>query len=259
MDKQSPCCIALLLALSGILWPAETRAPYLKQALVSQTRKTVHVSANAPRPLEQTLNALQEKYGWQLSYEDPRYIFKLDLAEVSDVALRLGGPTQVPRGGLFNIKFAIPSNGLPDAEKTLHQIVDAYNRSDNPGRFELRSIGEKNFDLVGVFANDKQGHLARQEVLLDLPITIPVMQRSVSDVVALICQKVSELSHITVNLGVYSRRLDHVTATIGGTEVPARTLLVNALASTGRKVYWRMFFDPGSQSYFLNLHSLKKE
>ena len=111
---------------------------------------------------------------------------------------------------------------------------------------------------MGISARDKQGRLSRQEILLDLPITIPVLQRSASDTIALICGKIAEESHIDVNLGVYPRRLlDFPKVTVGGSASPARTLLDSTLASTGHKIYWRMLFDPDSKTYFLDLHSVK--
>jgi len=261
MDKRSLCCLAVLAISNGLVQGEHGQSPPPKQALISQTGPTVHLSANAPRPLEQALDALQQKYGWEVDYEDPQYISELDVAEVPDPQFRAPHPegrTRVPSGGAFNVDLAIGLNALPDEEKILSVIIDSYNRSKNPGQFELRRIAQQNFDIVGVSTLDKQGRLSRQEVLLDLPITVPVLQRSASDTIALICERIAERSHINVNLGIYPRRLlDFPKVTVGGTASPARTLLASTLASTGRKIYWRMLFDPDSKTYFLNLHSVR--
>ena len=257
MSKWSLCCLAVLAISNGPLQGGHGQSSPLKQALISQTGPTVHLSANAPRPLQQALDALQQRYGWQVDYEDPQYISEVDVVEVPDPS-HPEGRTRVPSGGAFNVDFVIGPSALPEEEKALSVIIDSYNRSKNPGQFELRKIAEQNFDVVGISAHDRQGRLSRQEVFLDLPITIPILQRSASDTIALICEKIAERSHISVNLGIYPRRLlDFPKVTVGGTASPARTLLTSALASTGRKLYWRLLFDPDSKTYFLNLHSVR--
>ncbi len=45
----------------------------LKKPLIYQIGTTVHINAYGPRPLLQTVEALQEKYGWLVDYEDPHY------------------------------------------------------------------------------------------------------------------------------------------------------------------------------------------
>jgi hypothetical protein len=257
MDKCSICFLTLFAISNGLLQAAQNQSSSLKQAAISQTGATVHLSANAPRPLEQALDALQQKYGWQIDYEDPQYISDSDIAQVPD-ASHPEHRTRMPNGGAFSVDFMIGPNGSPDEEKILGIVIDSYNRSNNPGRFELLKIVEENFDVVGISARDQQNHLSRQGVLLDLPITIPVVQRNVSDTIALICQKITERSHIKVDLGVYPRSLlDFTQGTVGGTALPARTLLASTLAVAGRKFYWRMLFDPDSKTYFLNLHYVK--
>jgi hypothetical protein len=258
MDKGSICCLAVLAISSSLL---HGQSSSRKQALISQNGQSVYLSANAPRPLEQALDALQQEYGWQVDYEDPQYLSALDVVEVPEPDSRASPPegrTREPNGGAFDVDFAIGPNTTPNEEKTLGVIIDSYNRSKNPGRFELRTAAEQSLDIVGVSAHDQHGRLSRQAVLLDLPITVPVRQRSGSDTIALICKTLAERSHMDVNLGIYPRHLlDYTQVTVGGTKSPARTLLSSTLASTGRKLYWRLLFDPDSKTYFLNLHSVK--
>jgi len=259
MNKRSVCGL-VLFAISNSLLQGDQNS-FLKQALISEAGLRVHLSANAPRPLEQALDALQQKYGWQIDYEDPQYISGLDVVELP--VHQLSAPSaevrsRAPGGGAFDVDFTAGPNASPDEETTLTVIMDSYNRSKNPGRFELRKTAEQNFDVIGISAHDQQGRLSRQDVLLDLPITVPLIQRSASDTIALICEKLAEGSHINVNLGVYpTRLLDFPKVKVGGTAAPARTLLASTLASASRKIYWRMLFDPDTKTYFLNLHSVK--
>lgn len=43
---------------------------------------------------------------------------------------------------------------------------------------------------------------------------------------------------------------------VGGSRVPARTLLSLTLASMGEKLYWRLIYDAASKSYELSIRSL---
>jgi hypothetical protein len=85
----------------------------------------VHVTANSPRPLLQTLDALHRTYGWLAGYEDPRYESRRDVVDV----MNNGSRVEVPAGEEFSVEF--PANA-PDQEKTLRLIVDAYNQTKNP-------------------------------------------------------------------------------------------------------------------------------
>lgn len=46
---------------------------YLPKAGVSYSGEDVIVSASDPRPLEQAITSVSEKYGWIIDYEDPVY------------------------------------------------------------------------------------------------------------------------------------------------------------------------------------------
>jgi len=236
MEEQFLLHLAVLVIL---LIPLCGQTSPVKQTLISKAGSTGYVSATDPRPLEQALDALQKKYGWGIDYEDPPYT------------------SQSGSGGTLNAEFALIPNTPPDQEKTLRAIIDSYNQSKNPGRFELRTIASRGFDVVGISANDKHGHLSQQEVSLDSPVTIPVAPRSASETIALICEKIAQRSAVNIHLGVYPRNvLDYTSVTVGGNASPARTLLTSTLAATSHKIYWRMLFDPNSNSYYLNLHSV---
>jgi hypothetical protein len=251
-------CLSLLAASYSLSQTTPVAKSYLREATISESAGTVHVVANSPRPLAQTLEALQQKYGWVAGYEDPQFISKLDLAAAEDPGSgvpKSNPPTRLPAGGLFNVDFPAAS---PDEAKTLQLVVDAYNRSDNPGRFELRTNKQGAFFVVGTQARDATGHLSPQRVVLDAPITLAAQQRSVTDTVNTICQKLAVSRGIKITLGVFPRTLMASSmATVGGAKMPARDLLFQALSSTHHTLYWQLLFDPASKGYFLNIHSVK--
>jgi hypothetical protein len=248
-----------LLAMSPVLSQTahETRS-YLKQAAISETAGTVHVVANSPRPLLQILDALREKYGWAANYEDPQFVSKLDLVETGGPGNHVPDPNlppRVPGGGAFSVEFPAAA---PDEEKVLQLVVDSYNRSDNPGRFELRKSKTGDFFVVGAQAHDARGQISHQQVLFDVPITVVAKARTMGETVELICQKIHAGGGVAVTVGVSPRSLMVGTqVTVGGTKVSARDLLLQTLTSTGRKLYWRLLFDPQSKGYYLDIHLIR--
>jgi len=228
---------------------AEKASPYLKRADVSQTADGVRITANSPRPLEQTLQALQQKYGWVVNYEDPQFSSHLDFVDSPSEQ------AQVPAGGNFTVEFPAAA---PDEEKTLRLVVDAYNQSKNPGRFEVRHGAPAGFYIVGTAAHDEKGAISQQKVLLDFPVTLPTRERTIVETIDLICQQIAAQSHTAVTLGIFPRTfLSHTPVKVGGTKVPARELLLQSLAAAHHTLYWRLLFDPGSKGYFLSIHSVK--
>ncbi len=238
---------------------------YLKQATISESGGTIRLVANDSRPLAQALEALQQKYGWRVNYEDPQYISKLDVIEPKgpqDKSSQPGGQRRVPGGGNFVVEFSVAPapNAIPDEQKTLQMLVDAYNKSGNPGRFELRKDKDRQegvFDVVGTAAHDSQGKIAPQQVLLDSPVTIPAQERTFSDTVDLICQTIEDKTHVKITLGIHPLGLDRTNVTAGGKELSARSYLFRTMESTSRKLVWRLLYDPESNSYFLNIHQVK--
>jgi hypothetical protein len=255
--------VGILFLLCYLTKVTHGQGSYSSHATISETEKTIRVVANDSRPLTQALDALQQKYGWRVNYEDPQYRSKLDLVEAKDLQDKSSSPNgrRVPAGGNLVVEFGTgpAPNAAPDEKKSLQLLVDSYNRSSNPGRFELRGDGsEQPFDVVGTAAHDDQGHISPQQAVLDLPITVDVQERTVNDTLDLICQKIADKSHIQVTFGVHPLGLDRVHVTVGGKDLSARSYLLRTIESTNRKLCWRLLFDPDSGSYYLNLHQLKR-
>jgi hypothetical protein len=248
--------VSLLVVSQAISQTTSDTSSYLRQAAISETGGIVHIAANSPRPLAQTLDALRQKYGWAVDYEDPQFISKLDLVETANPG-NSNLPARLPGGGRFSVEFPA-STPEPEEEKTLQLVVDSYNRSDNPGRFELRRSKQGAFFVVGAQARDGQGRILHQRVLFDAPITLAAHHRTATDTVDLICRKIAEHRGITVTVGVTPRSvLDHADVTVGGTKVAARDLLLQTLISTHRNLYWRLLYDPTSKGYFLDIHLIR--
>jgi len=241
--------LMLLLAVPSLAQSSKDSGPYQKDATISETKDTVHVVANSPRPLEQVLEALQHKYGWVVNYEDPQYTAPQDVVNAPG-----SSNLRYPSGGTFTVDFPAVK---PDEGKTLQLIVDGYNHSKNPGQFELRRGPENRFDVVGVAAHDEKGAMSKQSPPLDTPVTIKADDRSLNQMLDSLCQEVTKQSHVEVDLAVSPRSLLGKTdAKIGGDKVPAREILAQTIDATHHTLYWQLLYDPTNKVYFLNIHSV---
>jgi hypothetical protein len=238
----------IFLALSAFTQTAGA-GNYLKQAKISRDGSTIIIDANSPRPLAQVLDALQVKYAWSIDYEDPQYTAVADVVD----APKSSPLPKLPAGAAFSVQF--PANA-PDEEKVLRAIVDSYNKSKNPGQFELRHA-DGIFYVVGDAAHDEKGGIAKQQVLLDAPVTLANEERTVTETVKLMCDQLAAQSGMQVTLGVTPRRpMDRNSIKLGGTKIPARDLLLQALHATHQNLYWQLLYDPSSKGYVLNIHAL---
>jgi hypothetical protein len=274
-------CITLLV-ISQAFSQSKPEATYLKEAQVSETEGTVHIVANSPRPLQQVLDALYKKYGWAIDYEDPWLTSQLDVVDVADPVTHAPHAQTLPAGGKFTVDFPAVSTAPPqpastqtstptdstkpapappdfaEEEKTVRLVVDAYNKSDNPGRFEVRKNGQGNLDVVGTAARDVKGQISPQKPILDTPLTVAHHQRTATETIELLCQKLTALRGTKVAIGVNPRNLlDHTPVTIGATKTSARDLLWQTLTTVHCNCYLRFVFDPTSKGFYLSIHSIQ--
>jgi hypothetical protein len=241
-------CLIVLLALP-LLSQTTSPSTYLKSATVTEVAGKVHIKAISPRPVSQVLDALLEKYGWLVDYEDPQYTSAADTVEAPGPR----GITKYPSGGAFNFEFSAKA---PEEEKVLGQVLDAYNKTDNPGRFDLRNDGNGSFYVIGAAAREEKGAIAKQMILLDLTVNVPAEERSITDTLNQVCEELSVESHVQVIIGISPRSLlDHNKVKLSGSKATGRDLLRRSLEATHHKLYWRLIYDPSSKSYYLDIHS----
>ncbi len=243
-------CLVLWLA-TPLLSQNIPSGTYLKSATVTQAAGKVQLKAISPRPLAQVLDALMDKYGWLVDYEDPQYTAAMDTVEAPGPR----GMTKYPSGGSFTFEFSATA---PEAEKVLGQAVDAYNKSDNPGRFELHKDPNGHLHVIGTAARDDKGTIGKQAVLLDLVVNVPSEERSITDILNEVCEKLTAESHVQVTIGISPRSLlDRNRVKLGGSKASARDLLKQSLQATHHNLYWRLIYDPSSKSYYLDIHSAR--
>ena len=254
--------IATLLPSRGFA-QAERATSQIKKPLIYQFGNVVHINAVGPRPLLRALDALQEKYGWTVDYEDPQYPSESNAPANPRWRHPNAGSS---RGESFSVEFnpGPTPDSRPDQNSVLTTVVNAYNEGSAVAQFELRKENRNNkdknseqhprFDVVGVAAPDQQDTTHSQAPILDLPITLAKEKRTAEQTIALICQKLNEKSKIPVTVNADAGNVRwRATVTVGGREAPARALLSRTLAAMGDHLSWRLLYDPSGVSYEFNV------
>ena len=254
---------AAILAVVAILLPARSvsqaahTTSQIKKPLIYQVGNVVHIHAEGPRPLLRAIQALQDKYGWMVDYEDPQYPADLDLTTNAPSLPQRRHPNGGNLKGSFSVEFnsGPAPDSPPDENSVLKIVVESYNQSDADGQFELRKEQDGRFDVVGIGVRGQNGEVSSPGPILDLLITLKTKRRSVQETVALICQKVSQRSQIpAAPIGIADSVHGHGTVAVGGMTVSARTMLSRTLSAVREKpLSWRLLYDATGKSYELKL------
>src|SRR6185369_4562452 len=118
--------------------------------------------------------------------------------------------------------------------------VLAYNNTGNPGKFEVRevsadsrpwSISHKRYAIVGISVKDDQGRPQPVVSILDTLITLPAEERSAYETIRLIGTEIFAKRQVKVLHGGFANNaLIQIKVTVGGTNVTARSLLLQTLS-----------------------------
>ena len=239
---------------------------YMDHAEVRHLDNSVTVTADAPRPLADTVMALSEEYAWVIDFEDPPYYSKYDLVDDTNPKWRAAHPTAkgftLIAGDRFQTQF--PENphaasSSAEEEHILETVVSDYNASTNPGRFSVVNEGDGRFAIVGTHVKDEQGQDQAIGPILDTPISIPEETRDAYITIETILDALTAKTHIKVSLGlVPSNALMRTQVSIGGQSVPARVLLLRTLSAVQAKLYWHLYYDHDARWYALNVAPLRQ-
>lgn len=263
--------LLFLLAVPSFLLAQAPAKPSFSAAVVQRNGTAGTLTANDPRPLSQAVEAISQEYGWTVDFEDPHYVSHFDLVDSTDPTWRASHPNEKGAtrvsGGLFQSSFPEPSSiSSGDAEQqVLQKLVADYNASGNPGKFVVRKEAGGRYAVVGISRKDEAGQDETVNALLDTAISIPVQRRDARATLQLIVDTLTANSGVKVHLGTIGLSSDpsqDAELTIGGSNVPARTLLLQALdgiSSTSphfRGMFvWNFLFDADTNGYWLRLRS----
>ena len=245
----------LLLSAIGLAQAWQQPGGQLKKPLIYEIGETVHINATGSRPLLQAIEALQQKYGWAISYEDPQY--------PPDAPGTANAPSPPNRrhayfadrqDGGFSVQFSRGPNGKPEEASVLRTVIEAYNQSNGTAEFKLEESAGS-FAVIGVGVRGANNQIEEQQPVLSLPISLPSQQRTVTDTISLICRGASEAGKVSVSLAVDPGQLATLKTVVGGDSEAARTLLTRTLESAGNGLYWQLLYDVSGKGFLLTVRS----
>jgi hypothetical protein len=202
------------------------------------------------RPVADALDQIENVTGVPIGYEDVRVLAPQDLVPMvendgGDAALR------VPKGG--SLAFGLPKSVDAQAvAAAVRAVVATYNASQGRTVFTVERVGSTlSVAPRQSAANSRRVVGAR---LLDRPIKLAPRNRSGLDVVEEICRQLTASTGEKVNVGTIAvNALAGQRADFGVVNEPARAVLAKLLQANGRPMSWRLFYDPGTHEYVLNI------
>jgi hypothetical protein len=139
--------------------------------------------------------------------------------------------------------------------RILPPLIDAHNRSGNPGRFQLRVVSKNSFDVIPTASGD-----GPQTLLLDT-----VMSFDATDDVGAyptldkFCEELSRKTGHTVVFGgtgsPSENRLLRAHIQQHSINQPAREILRQLYKQVGSTDCWRLLYNPDSNQFWLRMRS----
>jgi hypothetical protein len=211
----------------------------LQVSFIQRRGASVRVVACGPSPLSQALNVVSREYGWLVDFEEPYYPSELD---------------DCPTGCIeSSIRTLFLSDYLEardirtsstEEEKVLRKIVADYNQTANPGKFELRKEVGGRYLVVGDRVINSQGQTRKLKPVLDMCVSVPRQTRKVFETIDLIVRNLKEQGGIEIQPSYPSN--SNAEDTVGGEDVPLRTLLAETLKTPGAGITWTFNCQPES-------------
>jgi hypothetical protein len=235
--------------LWGIAFGQVPTAPHTHtmRPVIEHHAGSATVKANSARPLDEAVAAVNEEYGWVVDYEDPPYA-GTDLA--LNPSPRAGVPPyKIVAGGTFQSTYPeapdMWSSRAAELE-VLRKIVADYNASGNPGKFTVLELPDGNFDVVGVATHDHSGAEVATVPPLNTRVSIPIAPRGFDETLRAILEAAVQTKVFIGGPGVAGGIGSGVRGDIavGGSNVPARNLLMQVIRKIGGSWGWGLAYEP---------------
>ena len=223
------------------------------------------VVVDDPRPVAAAMAALEARFGWPITYEDPRYLHHAQIADVTAAVrkdFRVGGRVLVPRGGVLSFSYDVPARkdasgqagiGSAMVARAIARALEAHAAAQGVQAFSVLERSGR-FHVVPTRFLDEAGRLQHATSLLDTPVAVMPAQRTGADLLEEICRSLSWATGETVILGVTPRRALSGTTAVATDNEPARTVLGRLFSELPEDLSWQLFYDPGLRWYVLNIH-----
>jgi hypothetical protein len=137
--------------------------------------------------------------------------------------------------------------------EVLEKIVSDYNQSGLPGKFLVSEQSDGSFAIIGNSIASADGSKQPIPAILDTPVTITITPRNLYETFKLIGDALTlkvgtKVGALVANPNFAFRS----SVSVGGTNVSARSLLVQAARQLPVATVWNLYYDPSTPMYFLN-------
>jgi hypothetical protein len=216
-----------------------------------------------PRPVDSAASTLASEFGIRVNVEDPAYIFRDDVKDVTAKVARSAGiprPVLIPMGGELEIHFILASNGMPvDIPGVLRSLVGAAN-AQFPFQYRLDADGRW-FTIIPTHSRDQLGHSVSTVPLLDRHVTIPPGTRPIMQSASLMADALSAQTGLRVSCcqaGVAGIPWGLAEIFFEANDEPARSVLKRLFTAAAinqpDRDYWLQRCDPLPSAWcFINL------
>lgn len=249
---------ACLLFSAAVL----AQSPEAARILRDGTRATL--IADSPRPLDSAAIAIAEQFGIAVSTEDPAYLYRDDIKDVTDQVSRMPNLARrlfVPKGGRLEVEFRLRPDGSPEDLRGLLQNLAGTANALFPFTYRLDD-DNGSFTLIPTTTRDAQGAVIPRLPLLDRRVTIPPGVRMVMESANMMAAQLSAQTGLHVSccqgsVGGLMWGMAKVSFEAAGE--PARSVLKRLIAAAGegspKDYYWLQRCDAEPSGWcFINLH-----
>ena len=242
MSCRNPIAIASIVLLAS--WPS------------GQPREQFDVAVDDPRPLARAIDAIEQRFGWTVTYEDPPYENASEIEDVTERVRRDGKShprVLVPRGGAFHFSYALNPESGSDPDELLGALLSRYEASGNPGFYRVFREGAA-FHVVPRMIVDARGVVTEVHSVLDARISLQPGEKNLAEVVAAIAAATTAAGGKELAVNGPNNLLLQTRVTVNARTQSARALLLQYIGSARLPISWRLLYDPGMKKYVLNLH-----
>jgi len=228
----------------------------------------ITLSVRDARPLAKAILTLEAQYGCIITYEDPRYAYPDDIADVTEQVRRdldkyppgRAPKVLVPKGGELTFQYDANSqlSSPLDPAVVVRQLLAVQAASPNAGTFRMEK-GENIIHVIPTAIKDRSGKPRPNKSVLDALITLPDKERTGLQTLEDLCAAIGRTMQVrvivgTIPEGLFLRHKDKY----GVTDQKARNVLIHLFEATGqgRRLSWQMFYGPGTKMYVLNIHTV---